>query len=93
MMNHYHQQIPMGMNPQLHERQTPPSQQFGFPNFPGFPDQSGINRRLNQLERQVQRLDREVERLDRRVDRLERQLGFSGRPEHTAITDHSGGYY
>ncbi|CAM4234711.1 bZIP transcription factor [Lederbergia lenta] len=91
MMN-YPQHIPMGMIPQQPERQTPPQQQFGFPSFPGFPDQS-VNRRIDQLERQIQRLDRQVERLDRRVDRLERQLGFTGRPEHPGHTDTPGGYY
>ncbi|HEY4553504.1 MAG TPA: hypothetical protein VIG80_09935 [Bacillaceae bacterium] len=68
----YRQQMPGGA----------PGQQF----FPGFPGDTGVNQRLNRLERRVERLEREVNRLNRRVTRLESQYGFPGRPEYETGT-------
>ncbi|GIN57658.1 hypothetical protein J8TS2_19770 [Lederbergia ruris] len=44
--------------------------------FPGWPDQSRLERRVERLENQVQRLERQFNRLDRRVSRLEGHGGF-----------------
>ncbi|MCJ7842762.1 hypothetical protein MUB24_18135 [Lederbergia sp. NSJ-179] len=100
----YRQQMPMPfpgqMTPQFQgevpqfQGEAPQSFQGEmFPQqlFPGWPDQSRLERRVNRLENQVQRLERQFNRLDRRVSRLEGQRGYPEYPSQPGYEE--VGYY
>ncbi|KRG09388.1 hypothetical protein [Lederbergia galactosidilytica] len=62
--------------------------------FPGTPNQSSLNRRVDQLENQVRRLERQFNRLERRVSRLEGQGSYPGFPGHQGRPEYDEtGYY